>query len=268
VTSDLIYHYTDLTGLIGIIETRCIWATDVRFLNDFTESPHGWVRMKELVQVDLASRPQTPSLVRFQQAWFDLVPKGRVYIGCFCAKPNLLSQWRGYGQQGYSMGFERAVLTQIGAGSPVFTVRDIEYAEDVQRATVKRIVDGCLNQMPTNDVEPPLFALTTASDLLSLGPNYKHPDFEEEQEVRAEHWHGDDSKVKLWFRQTPYGPTPYVKLPTDITTKETALRHIVVGPAPHQRTALYGVRELLQAHDYFDVTSELSMTPLRYVARQ
>ena len=33
----LIYHYTNSEGLLGIIGTQSIWATDINFLNDFEE---------------------------------------------------------------------------------------------------------------------------------------------------------------------------------------------------------------------------------------
>jgi hypothetical protein len=39
--SNLVYHYTTAEGLKGIIEFRCIWATNVNFLNDISEYHHG-----------------------------------------------------------------------------------------------------------------------------------------------------------------------------------------------------------------------------------
>lgn len=32
-----LYHYTSLTGMIGIITSKAIWATDCSFLNDRSE---------------------------------------------------------------------------------------------------------------------------------------------------------------------------------------------------------------------------------------
>ncbi|EJG2383281.1 hypothetical protein HMPREF1144_0490 [Klebsiella sp. OBRC7] len=36
-----IYHYTDLNGLKGIIESGSLWATHFSFLNDSNELTHG-----------------------------------------------------------------------------------------------------------------------------------------------------------------------------------------------------------------------------------
>ena len=32
-----IFHYTDTTGLLGILASRSLYATDYRYLNDATE---------------------------------------------------------------------------------------------------------------------------------------------------------------------------------------------------------------------------------------
>ena len=37
-----LYHYTDLSGFMGIVRSGQIWATDTRFLNDVTEAQQIW----------------------------------------------------------------------------------------------------------------------------------------------------------------------------------------------------------------------------------
>ena len=34
---ELLYHYTTQEGLLGILRDKCIWATDIRYLNDTSE---------------------------------------------------------------------------------------------------------------------------------------------------------------------------------------------------------------------------------------
>jgi hypothetical protein len=38
---DSLTHYTDLRGMMGIIESKQIWASNVSFLNDRRELLHG-----------------------------------------------------------------------------------------------------------------------------------------------------------------------------------------------------------------------------------
>jgi hypothetical protein len=35
-----LYHYTSVDGLLGILRSKRIWATDIRFLNDRSEFFH------------------------------------------------------------------------------------------------------------------------------------------------------------------------------------------------------------------------------------
>ena len=36
-----IYHYTDAGGLLGIVKNKCLWASDVWFMNDAREALYG-----------------------------------------------------------------------------------------------------------------------------------------------------------------------------------------------------------------------------------
>src|SRR5204862_6099100 len=37
---DVLYHYTNMLGLCGIIDSQRFWATDIRYLNDSKEMSH------------------------------------------------------------------------------------------------------------------------------------------------------------------------------------------------------------------------------------
>ncbi|STN37882.1 w0044 [Escherichia coli] len=45
-----IYHYTDLNGLKGIIESGSLWATHFSFLNDSNELTHGMNCLENALQ--------------------------------------------------------------------------------------------------------------------------------------------------------------------------------------------------------------------------
>ena len=38
---DQLFHYTTLVGMQGIVQTGCLWASNVAFLNDSRELRHG-----------------------------------------------------------------------------------------------------------------------------------------------------------------------------------------------------------------------------------
>ena len=50
-----IYHYTGLKGLMGIVEHKRLWATDVRYLNDTSESTYGDARLSALLNEEMST---------------------------------------------------------------------------------------------------------------------------------------------------------------------------------------------------------------------
>lgn len=46
---DVLYHYTNLGGLTGILQSRKLWATDIRYLNDANELSYGVAEMSALL---------------------------------------------------------------------------------------------------------------------------------------------------------------------------------------------------------------------------
>ena len=112
--SGSLYHYTNLQGAKGILESGALWATDVSYLNDTSEYTYGGAIIRA-------------ALAEFQpDEWVSsllddlLAPDPRslgynIYAACFCEKPDLLSQWRAYSKSGvgYSLEFDRAHLTTL-----------------------------------------------------------------------------------------------------------------------------------------------------------
>ena len=58
--SGLLYHYTDVEGLKGIIERNELWASSAYFLNDSAEITYGYGLLKEVLDDWLAKnhRPE------------------------------------------------------------------------------------------------------------------------------------------------------------------------------------------------------------------
>src|SRR5215211_7755183 len=119
--SAVVYHYTNAAGLLGIISTGQLWATDIEFLNDAEELTYA----RAAVLADLRARadeiapPETGSedglradVLRSIAEELEYPPQGEpsstyhIYATCFCEDGDLLSQWRAYGGDGgYAIGF-------------------------------------------------------------------------------------------------------------------------------------------------------------------
>jgi len=133
---DLLYHYTREAGLNGIVESDTIRATDVRFLNDWTEFRVAFTDTYVRILLDSfraglpADLPADARLLvdrivsRRATEILDIISGSQAANDTFVCSftsaaaedksdpGDRLSQWRAYGgaTQGFSLGFDRALL--------------------------------------------------------------------------------------------------------------------------------------------------------------
>ncbi len=116
-----LWHYASVRGFQDIVTSKAIFATDVRFLNDYKEFIHAREIAKEVV----AETPEFgshffPARIYLEQAVNLSFSTGlhpsrlQVFVASFSTAEDQLSQWRGYsqGSSGVSLAF------QLGAFRP------------------------------------------------------------------------------------------------------------------------------------------------------
>jgi len=119
-----VYHYTNAAGLLGIVRGKCLWASDVWYMNDAREALYGLdVIERALEGLDLPSGPAAEIRGRaltLLRAIRDDGDFSRSYIACLSADGDDLSQWRAYGRpRGFSIGFDTAKLRSLCSLTPV-----------------------------------------------------------------------------------------------------------------------------------------------------
>ena len=115
----ILYHYTDAAGFLGICQSRSLWASDATFLNDSTEVAYASGVLQEVIdQLDheFGGDVGGPHValdwllkLLLDRSWR---PDFDVFVSCFCAYGDLLSQWRGYPAPsgGYAIGFHTSAI--------------------------------------------------------------------------------------------------------------------------------------------------------------
>jgi hypothetical protein len=183
--SDLVYHYTTAEGLKGIIENRCIWATNVNFLNDASEYHHGVEIVREEIkeyqvkpETLLAEEIEPTALARWlaKSIIAGNIEQGLkttdysiwTFVASFfdsSAPPtedtandagDILEQWRAYGRDsvGFSIGFDKSALEQHVSEygydvTGLWTVGDnCSYEPEHKKAKVKRIIESLEPLLP------------------------------------------------------------------------------------------------------------------------
>jgi hypothetical protein len=97
-------HYTTISGVMGILTSESLWATNIKFLNDEHEFQHALDLIKELLPTSRISReePNNPvhnSFITTVTEKIDALDTYRcdsVFTLSFTEETDLLSQWRGY----------------------------------------------------------------------------------------------------------------------------------------------------------------------------
>ena len=274
MSKDLIYHYTNATGLKGIITNQELWATNVWFMNDRGEATFG---LETLLKFLNSSTPESDfesavlqEAVRVAKRFDATDDFYQSYIACLSKKGDLLSQWRAYGKDGgFSLGFDRNTLSEIGSviahdNIRAFRILDVTYTKSAHKKTLQDLyVKHVQKATETNSAK---VASNFAIAAVLFASGIKHPAFKEEAEVRlhAIRFGGTNPPDDVDFRESAMGITPYVKLPliTEDHIKH-AIREVIVGPQRHSSEAVRAITQLLQLKGLSSVDVRLSKVPLR-----
>lgn len=257
----IIYHYTDINGLLGMIATGKIWATHVSRLNDSSEHHHGIKVVADCVQHSMPATSKV--LVDKILSEFKRV---ETFVASYSTKHDLLSQWRNYsgGRVGYCLGLATEGIATLDHRTPLLepVIYKDNQAQQVIATMVKR-VDEFFQNNEFGDVEVGFVLGTVGATLANLACTIKHPTFEEENEYRQFYQPGaTDLVLDLKFRNGRFGLTPYVEIPF-IVGGRLPLRSVTVGPCKDFELELVAVKSLLEKHSYSDTKVLASMIPLR-----
>lgn len=235
-----IYHYCSQEAFKSIIESKSLYLCDYRHSNDYLEGL--WsnnIASQYLTKfVQEGGSAETANII-YRQITSNLSDK---FMCCFSEEKDLLSQWRGYANNGKgiaigfnteSMGVTRSEpLTSIVTEHSI-ALSQIEYDIDKQKKTIESLLSQLLNG-PDN---PDIFLSTKLSQYSTI---YKNNAFSEEKEWRLMYTpililnEQGESMLKNWisqclFRTTNQGISPYFiwKFPEKSTN---LIEEVVLGP--------------------------------------
>ncbi len=109
-----LYHYTTAEGLLGIVQTRKIWATSIFYLNDMKEFRDGIELSKKHVQAlhDGMTEAFLRKLLANVLERLRACDGFHTYVCSFSELADDLSQWRAYCPAGgFAIGFPKDMLT-------------------------------------------------------------------------------------------------------------------------------------------------------------
>jgi len=188
-------HYTTANGLLGIVQSNSLWATNARFLNDFSELKYGADLFREVLEESKTAIQDTlcseHRLLERVSAHSMVAEIPSNFVVCLSENANQLSQWRAYGADGtgYSIGFDANSIRQLRwTHSRCLLLFKVCYQRDRQKELLRKLLDKFFSRIKDEGVaELKLFSSFLLARLQDYLVSFKNSAFQEEGEWRLVH---------------------------------------------------------------------------------
>jgi hypothetical protein len=224
-----IYHYCNTECFFNIVKSKNIWLSNAFKTNDFMELK--WIL--EIIQLPNIGT----NLESFKKEYEDWVRTFmRPHIACFSTIGDLLSQWRGYADdgKGVAIGFSQNYFESISKLENKETfINDVVYDQYTQeQLLIKFLKEIGIEEFHFNNSHfEGVSSMVLASEIIKYGLIYKHHSFKEENEVRIIHgFHqliADSESIN--YRTTDNNIISYIELPLDINN-QCPIKEVIIGP--------------------------------------
>ncbi len=181
---EIIYHYCSIDTFMKIIENKSLWLSDTKKMNDFHET--SWIKQFIDSQLAALDKSKNKGLEELLKLHFD-TNLNTPYIACFSEEGDLLSQWRGYADDGngISIGFSR---TDFGISEKLPSV-DISSINTIglQKCIYDKEQQNNLVKFIFENINKTLDLYDASERLKKLSYLFKNHGFSEEKEWRIIH---------------------------------------------------------------------------------
>lgn len=268
--SDILYHYTTLDGLLGILNSKNLWATNICYLNDSREFMHTIDLVKKAVAKSIMPYSSNKlmyshldSIYESINQIFNTIPiiNYGIYVTSFSKKGDLLSQWRGYCplNSGCSIGIRMDTLNKI-ANENGFSLVECDYKLDKQSDEIMALVNDIITSEP--EMFKPSVGKPISQDQINrvvydiyrssarIAPKFKDESFSEEKEWRLiPNDFIDYRSEQVNFRAGKSSLIPYIDIKLNVDTPYVPIEEIIVGPTHHISLSVSAVEQLLHRLD-------------------
>ena len=253
----LLFHYTTYAGFLGVLESRALWASCVRQLNDAREYQHTFdlLHNRILVMPRRASGAYSRLFLTPYREALAATPARDAYVACFSGGGDELGLWRAYSGRGagIAMGFATSELIAMRQTTG-FALRPCIYCVKDQLRALRNLHVKCMSQ--EGDEGPRIMV----DEIAEMAAVFKHWSFTEERE-----WRLVGSAIAAGatrFRAGPGMIVPYVVLPLPLGSAHV-LKEIVVGPSPYASDVCAAVELALTSNGVDSCRVIASASPYR-----
>lgn len=245
-------HYTSINGLKGILESKSLWATNIKYLNDHEEFDHTLMIIERIVSDSLKKRNVEKPDIEYFETFSRLILKevktlnerycSNLFVVSFTSELDQLSQWRGYcaANNGVCIAFNLDDIKQkIDRNYSNVSVVDCIYTDKIKNSMIAdTLYDGwklfrsnLLNEGQNYLDDNKILLERVVEELSRYACYFKNEKFSEEKEKRilidfnANEY--DNFEIEdLRFRAGTYSLIPFIEIEINISS----ISEIVVGP--------------------------------------
>lgn len=271
-----LYHYTSLSGMMGIVNSKSIWTSEIKYLNDADELRYLGKVANSILALRSVSSDQTVEIWRQFSDWIrERLDHGHMlFVGSFTENGNLLSQWRGYCPpgKGVSIGFSPSVIT-AAVKRQSFLIGKCVYDRKAQDDIVERLLEAVLHTAvsqgpaPTNKKHPTQSYWDAFNslelDILRVAALLNNPAFREELEWRiVSPFHINYVQAPIKYREGPRMLVPYVEFSIADENGVACFENVYVGPTAHLNLSFNSIQRFLRKNAK---CSKISSSQLPYI---
>ena len=281
---DVIWHYTNGDGLLGILQSASIHATQVASLNDKNETKYATDLFKISVRKILEENKDHSTATAFLEKVLEYIKEdplapshgtSKFFVTCFSAEEDDVNQWDRYGKpNGYAIGFYAGGLFR-DATSTVYKVNydkalHEKISDDTARATLRFFLDGLSGERLNNPGQwAEEFFAAWDEWVYRLSPTVKDAKWKAENEFRLVHELKVSELPDIRFKQRASVLARYLPLTTASWSKQRRpllpIAKIIIGPGPNSSFTKVSVSLLLEQMGYMNVPVELSQCSLQHL---
>jgi hypothetical protein len=276
---EVVYHYTGIAAMMGIVESGSIWATSICYLNDVTEEEHFLGMLRRLLPDFLSRNNVTQAHKNALDILNDDSPlpfEARPFVASFSKHGDSLPQWRSYcaNGNGVAIGFrvdclKRAAIkdvpNEVIFPNPSFL--QVKYLDagmvesaDETFENLLKAVDQLSNPNPAWQGTGGFWCHYLAS---RQACEFKHYSFKNEAEFRLVSEGVDDRVKLLHFRTVRSTMVPYLEFEIplwhsgyshNLSDEELAGRwqfidRVVIGPTPNMELSCRAVEAFFRSKE-------------------
>ena len=281
-----LYHYTDLNGLLGIVQSNGLWLSEAKYLNDKEELINGKKLTIDLINYLLKNKSK---YAIFREVLMGVINKletntfSNNYVCSFSLKEDDLDQWRAYGDRGSGICIE---FTRDKEKYSLFeTFNFMRFCNVIYNDEIKyKILHSCIftyyyyflhDKRYGNKIDTEDYINSITLNLIRNYLVFKNKSFESEQEVRLVY--EDDPLEKKdfknkYFRNSNGILVPYIKINDALIHKDgkniadiekLPISKVIVGPTTNQEITYQSIQEFLDFNGYQKNIVKKSNIPYR-----